>query len=192
MRRVLGQRVCSQTSAQQFSGSEFLARCGVRGDGKTVTSATKQTRSVQRTKVGSSRTEMSDAIAGGLFVWKCPRSCQAWDLPETNVSDKLWKSVVVFSSGCLCIGRSRRDNKNPGEKRVDIHDQQRESSQNLEHALQSSHQARLAERNTLRHLRCERAVQQILKIERWNLVQRLATSYVDTSLDRGSREFERT
>ena len=69
-----------------------------------------------------------------------------------------------------------------------------ESSQNFEHALQSSQQARLAERNTLSHLPCEtccRAVQQILKMERWILVAtRFATSHVDTSFDRGSREFE--
>ena len=42
-------------------------------------------------------------------------------------------------------GRARRDDENAGEKRVDIHDRQQESSQNLEHALQSSPQARLAE-----------------------------------------------
>ena len=50
---------------------------------------------------------------------------------------------------------ARQDDKNAGEKRVDIHDQQRESSQNLEHALQSSHRARLVERSALRHLPCE-------------------------------------
>ena len=46
-------------------------------------------------------------------------------------------------------------NKNAAEKRVDNHDQQLESSQNLEHPLQPSHQARVAERNTRRHLSCE-------------------------------------
>ena len=35
---------------------------------------------------------------------------------------------------------------------MDIHDQQQESSQHSERALQSSHQVRLVERNTLRHL----------------------------------------
>ena len=31
---------------------------------------------------------------GGLSVWECSRSCQAWKLPD--VLDALWNSVVVF------------------------------------------------------------------------------------------------
>ena len=49
------------------TGCDLLTRevrCGVRGDGETVMSATHKQGVVQRTKVRSSRTETSDAIAG--------------------------------------------------------------------------------------------------------------------------------
>ena len=42
MRGVLEQLAFSETTARQFAGSEFLVRFGVRGDGETVTSATKK------------------------------------------------------------------------------------------------------------------------------------------------------
>ena len=38
---VLGQLRCSETTARQLAGSEFLVHCGVRGDGETATPVTK-------------------------------------------------------------------------------------------------------------------------------------------------------
>ena len=89
------------------------------------------------------------------------------------------------------MSRARRDDKNAGEKRVEIHDQQRESSQNLEHALQPTHQARLVERNTLRHLPCETLSSRGATNPEDGEVEfgttRFATSYGEISLDRGTR-----
>ena len=69
------------------------------------------------------------------------------------------------------------------------HDQQRGSSQNPEHALQSSHQARLVERNTLRQLPCE-TLSSSGSTNPEDGPMEFGTSCVDTRLERGSREFE--
>ena len=42
---VLGQPDCSDTTARQLAGSEFLVHCGVRGDGEPAASMTKPTSS---------------------------------------------------------------------------------------------------------------------------------------------------
>ena len=78
---------------------------------------------------------------------------------------------------------------------MDVHCQPRESSQNPEHALQSSHQARLAERNTLGHLPCENLSSSGATNSEDGAMEfgttRFATSYVDTSFGDGLRKSER-
>ena len=73
------------------------------------------------------------------------------------------------------------------------------NSENLPKILNlrcSDHQARLAERNRADIYPVKlyrRAAQQILKIERWNLVQHvLQPATLTQAFDRGSREFEGT
>ena len=49
VKKKLGQVVCSETTARQFAGFEFLVRCGVRGDGETVTSVDKANQKLVQT-----------------------------------------------------------------------------------------------------------------------------------------------
>ena len=76
---------------------------------------------------------------------------------------------------------------------MDTNDQQRVSSQNPGRALQPSHQARLAERNTRRLEPCEivspRGATNPEDGETEFGTARFAPSYVDASLDRRNREF---
>ena len=100
MKGVPEQLVCSETTARRFPSSEFLVRCGGRGDGRDsdVSDKTNQKLCRGRRLVRAAvkfATQLLDT--GGLFVWEWPRGCQAWELPEMkHVSDALWKSTVVF------------------------------------------------------------------------------------------------
>ena len=122
-------------------------------------------------------------------MWEWLQDCQLWLLPEMKMFQTRFGNQSALNWAC-----ETRRQKNAGEKRVDIHDQQRESSQNPENALQSSHQARVAERNTLRHLPCETLSSSGATSPEDGAMElgstRFATSYVDTSFDRRSPECE--
>ena len=54
-----------------------------------------------------------------------PRGCQAWELSEMKMFQTRFGDKLLYSDLDTCeLGVSRRDDKNAGEKRVDIHDQQ--------------------------------------------------------------------
>ena len=104
-------------------------------------------------------------------MWEWPQGCQAWELPEMKMFQTRCGNQLLDSDLDACESGVRDETTRMLVREEWTFMTDSESSQNPERALHSSHQARLAERSTRLVKLCRRAVQRILKMDRWNLVQ---------------------
>ena len=120
---------------------------------------------------------------GCLFVWEWPRGCQGWELPEMKMFQTRCGNQLLYSDLDACV----RDETTREWKFMT-------NGKRLHKILNNAYQARLVERNTLRHSPCQTLSSSGAPNSEDGAMTfgatRIATSYVHTSLDRGSRVFE--
>ena len=157
-----------------------------------MTSATKTNEKLYRTKVGSSRTEISDAIAGHR---RSPRGFQAWELPEmktfqTRSGNHLWYSALDACELGVRDARTRMLVRK--ERTLMTNSEIIHKIVNMRCSHHTKHAHPKETHSDIYPVKlCRGAVQQILKMERWNLVQHvLQQATLTQTLTAVAREIE--